>query len=64
MKKLTPEQLTFDVLDNRWDPNNSNVYSNLTLDELLLVANRYNQLKHRINYHSKHDLSKGENRES
>ena len=64
MKKLTPEQLTFDVLDNRWDPNNSNVYSNMTLDELLLVANRSNQLKHRINYHSKHGLSKDVNHES
>jgi hypothetical protein len=38
MKKLTPQQLTFDTLDSHWDPNCS-IYHNMSLDELLLRAN-------------------------
>ncbi|NQY87962.1 MAG: hypothetical protein HRT51_09475 [Colwellia sp.] len=64
MKKLTPEQLTFDALDSRWDPNGRNIYSNMTLDDLLLVAKRSHQLKQRTHRHSMHDSSKDENHES
>lgn len=38
MKKLTPQQLTFDTLDRHWDTNCS-TYHNMSLDELLLRAN-------------------------